>query len=287
MGCRVCVLFLLLALQAECGNSAVVESRSTHLRIGAFNIQIFGRKKMSNANVAEQIKKIVELYDVLFLQEIRDNSMESVRQLRDMLPCDYQCIISKPLGRSNQAEQYAYFYRNSTVRPLGAFVYDDPRDVFEREPFVFKFTSTTSDNDNAVSLIGLHSKPRGAIQEIGHLGDVIARTLERMGYDSEPVVLGDLNADCNYANLEARQNADDPLTMNNHTYVWLIEDGADTTTTTNTQCAYDRIIIRRSLLPRLVGCSAKVFHFDKWLGLTNREARKVSDHYPVEMKLRF
>ena len=64
-------------------------------------------------------------------------------------------------------------------------------------------------------------------------------TKDKMLSTLQPVVLGDLNADCSYANYDERMAANDYLTINT-TYTWVIDDDADTTVKTSTDCAYDR-----------------------------------------------
>ncbi|XP_076469217.1 deoxyribonuclease-1-like isoform X2 [Babylonia areolata] len=281
----VCGVLANLALRAGYGEAAAVP-RATRIRVGAFNIRTFGRSKMSHAVVAGRIKEIVERYDVLLIQEIRDQSVDSVRQLLGMLEQPFDFVISEPIGRSSYKEQYAYFYRTDRMLLLGAYKYEDPSDVFEREPFVAKFAPKSAHND-MISLIGFHAKPSDATAEIGHLRDVISRTLEKMGQNSEPVVLGDLNADCSYADLGDRETANDYLTVNNGTYTWLIGEDADTTVRSSTDCAYDRIVVRSSLEDRVIATETTVFDFGQWLGLTETEALEVSDHYPVEMVLSY
>ena len=56
----------------------------------------------------------------------------------------------------------------------------------------------------------------------------------------QPIILGDLNADCSHANRDKRMAANDYLTTSTNTYTWLIDDHADTTSRTSTNCSYDR-----------------------------------------------
>ncbi|KAL8591388.1 hypothetical protein ACOMHN_022195 [Nucella lapillus] len=217
---------------------------------------------MSNDVVASRIKQIVERYDVLLIQEIRDKSVESVNDLLSLLQLTDRVVLHR------------------------TYQYEDPSDDFEREPYVVKI-APLNDNTHNISLIALHAKPSDATSEIGHLPDVISSTLQHMGSDSEPVVLGDLNADCSYSDLEDRQEANDPLTVDKATYSWLIGEDADTTTRSSTDCAYDRIVVTSTLQNHVTTMSATVFDFGQWLGITETETLAVSDHYPVEMTIRF
>ena len=79
---------------------------------------------------------------------------------------------------------------------------------------------------------------------IHHHVDVKQQNLTQKAMFStwQPVVLGDLNADCNYASYDQRVAAKDYLTTNT-TYAWVINDNADTTVKTTTDCAYDRSFV--------------------------------------------
>ncbi|XP_053397691.1 deoxyribonuclease-1-like [Mercenaria mercenaria] len=110
------------------------------LRICAFNIKTFGRAKMSDPFKAGIIRDIVKRYDVILIQEIRDSSGEAIQQLWDMVGrSQYSLVYSERLGRSSYKEQYAYFYKLSTVQVVDVHQYDDGlddySDPFEREPF--------------------------------------------------------------------------------------------------------------------------------------------------------
>lgn len=64
----------------------------------------------------------------------------------------------------------------------------------------------------------------------------------------------------------------------------LIDDDVDTTTSA-TDCAYDRIIVSSALGAKVVEGSAMPYKFDAALGLSMEDAKVVSDHYPVEMDI--
>ncbi|XP_076469115.1 deoxyribonuclease-1-like [Babylonia areolata] len=277
------VLFLLLALRAGWSEGFSLRNRLT---IGAFNVRAFGENKMSDPAVVEHLKKIVERYDVLLIQEIRDKCEKSVRKLVDVLDLPFNFVISDRVGRTASKEQYAFFYRADRVLVLGKFLYNDTNDYFEREPFVVQIAPEFASRDT-VSLIALHSKPTNATAEIGKLKEVIEETLDRIGHHSELFVMGDLNAGCSYSNYNKRVRANDYLTLNTDTYTWLIGEEQDTTTKISTNCPYDRIIVRSGPKSHVVPNTAQPFDYAAWLGLTEEQALNVSDHYPVEVQLRF
>eukprot|EP00105_Crassostrea_gigas_P044404 XP_019928552.1 PREDICTED: deoxyribonuclease-1 [Crassostrea gigas] len=175
-------LGLLSVLALTAVYSASVSGRATkakrELLICAFNIKTFGKAKMSDAEIAEYIKQIVLRYDVILIQEIRDISGEAIQQLWTMVNATrpYGMTISERLGRSSYKEQYAYFYRLSSLQLVGTHQYDDGpddyTDIFEREPYSVLLQPIGGSIGDAFALTGIHAKPDDAVAEIGHLETV-------------------------------------------------------------------------------------------------------------------
>jgi len=92
---------------------------------------------------------------------------------------------------------------------------------------------------NELVLIGLHAKPTDAVNEMEALVDV--HTAVQLHWDTDNIlIMGDLNAECSYASQTELSNLnlrDDPP------FDWLIGDEVDTTTS-STDCAYDRCALR-------------------------------------------
>ncbi|NXS46313.1 DNSL2 protein, partial [Balaeniceps rex] len=254
------------------------------LRIGAFNIQAFGDTKMSNDEVAGIIISILSRYDVALVQEVRDSDLSAVTQLMEQLnsmstsPYDYE--ISGPLGRDNYKEMYLFIYRTDVVSVVDTYQYEDPQDVFSREPFILRVSAPHIRAGEFV-LVPLHSAPHDAVAEIDALYDVYLAIVSKWGTDNI-MFLGDFNADCTYVQLSdwsaIRLRTSD-------VFKWLIPDSADTTVG-KSDCAYDRIVVCGAKLKRsIVPNSAAIYNFQRAFQLEQEEALAVSDHYPVEVKL--
>ncbi|NXJ92455.1 DNSL2 protein, partial [Corythaixoides concolor] len=267
----------LLAMALPCPATAA-------LRVGAFNIQAFGDTKMSNEEVASVIVSILRRYDVVLVQEVRDSDLSAVTQLMEhlnslsMSPYDYE--ISGPLGRDNYKEMYLFIYRPDIVSVVDTYQYEDPQDVFSREPFILRVSAPRTKVEEFV-LVPLHSAPHDAVAEIDALYDVYLAIVNKWGTDNI-MFLGDFNADCAYVQpgdwSAIRLRTSD-------VFKWLIPDGTDTTVG-KSDCAYDRIVVcgarlKRSIMPN----SAAVYNFQRAFQLEQEEALAVSDHYPVEVKL--
>ena len=128
--------------------------------------------------------------------------------------------------------------------------------------------------------IVVHTSPRSAEEEVDALADVVADVVNQWG-ETDIVVLGDFNAGCRY--LSQEQLSALALWTNPDASWWISQD-ADTTVS-STHCPYDRIVTLGALTGGIVEGSSQVYLFDQDLVLSDRLARTVSDHYPVEVLL--
>ncbi|XP_067407256.1 deoxyribonuclease-1-like [Emydura macquarii macquarii] len=260
------------------------------LRISAFNIKSFGDSKMSNETVADIIVKIVLMYDVTVVQEVRDADLSAVRKLMNELNRvslqPYNYVVSKPLGRGSYKEQYLFVYRTGMVSVVDSYLYDDGsesygNDTFSREPFIVKFFSSHTEVQEFV-LVPLHTPPSEAVAEIDALYDVYLDVINKWATDNI-LFLGDYNADCAYVR---PQDWASIRLRTSDAFQWLIPDSADTTVS-YTDCAYDRIVVSGAALQRgTVAGSAGVNNFQEAFNLQREDALAISDHFPVEVTLR-
>jgi len=256
----------------------------TFVSVGSFNIQVFGLTKMDNPEVPPVLVDTAARYDLLLIQEIRDKSGVAIQELLDLLNAAtgdaYAMVISDRLGRTTSKEQYAFFYRTAKLKVLDSYHYDDgvepDADLFQREPFLVWF-STVDDLHDFVA-IPLHSAPEDAVAELDFLSDVYADAVSTWG-DTDAMLMGDFNAGCSYV---TPTEFDALALWTDTTYAWWISSDADTTTS-DTVCAYDRILTTGDLSARTVEGSEQVFLFDQALAIGPELTRNVSDHYPVEV----
>ncbi|MHC1575290.1 MAG: exonuclease/endonuclease/phosphatase family protein [Candidatus Methanogasteraceae archaeon] len=251
---------------------------SETLRLGAFNIQIFGKSKAAKPEVMEVLGKIIRTYDIVAIQEIRDKSQTALPALVDVVNANssapYDYVVSERLGRASSKEQYAYIYNNQTVRLTGTpHTYPEPGDTdpFHREPYVTSFRVLDGNFD--ATLITIHADPNEATEEINALDDVVVHAQSTYPAERDFIVMGDLNADCTYF------DEDSNSTMHGSEYYWCINNSVDTTTKP-TNCTYDRIIITNPAVPDFTW-AAGVFRFDLEYALNVSETTAVSDHYPA------
>ncbi|XP_036389876.1 deoxyribonuclease I-like 1-like [Megalops cyprinoides] len=264
------------------------------LKICAFNVRSFGEAKARNKRVMEILIKIIARCDLCLIQEVRDSKGEAIPTLvRELNRFDksnsYAHIESKRLGRNSYKEQYVYIYRTDMLRVQEQFQYPKPNtgmanetDVFSREPFIVRFYSPSTLVKDFV-LVGQHTCPKNAMKEMDELYSVFQAICKK--WKTENVMfLGDLNAACSYVTIKGWgmvRLRSDPK------FRWLIGDEEDTTVREKTHCAYDRIVVHgKAFMSGIVPNSAQPFNFKKEFELTEEEALKVSDHYPVEVDLK-
>lgn len=200
-------------------------------------------------------------YDIVFVQEIRDESGTAFPLLCGLLTGDgYACENSSRAGRSSNKEQYGVIYnaaKNISITEFTDFN-PDPEDRWERPPILVAFKV----NNYSITAYNIHAKPEDVTRELRYLEQIVDPE------EGNVIILGDLNADCNYYNHASGKEFGTG-------FHWAINDTEDTTVSA-TDCAYDRIILNDDSNEDLVsyGIDAE--------GITN----EASDHYLVWIELR-
>ena len=246
------------------------QSSNETLRIGAFNIQIFGTTKASKPEVMEVLAKIIRTHDVIAIQEIRDASQTALPALVDTVNTDgsqYSYVVSERLGRTTCKEQYAYIFNTQTIEIINTpHTYPEPSgtDPFHREPYIASFRALGGNFD--ATFIVIHTDPDEATDEINGLGAVVEFAQDSYPDEQDFIVMGDLNADGSYF------DEDGTSTISGSEYYWVIDDSVDTTTK-STDYTYDRIIVTDSAVSDLSG-DAGVYRHDIEYGLRGRDKIK-------------
>ena len=259
----------------------LVEGES--IRIAAFNVQVFGKTKREKEDVMGYLALIAREFDVVLIQEIRDASGETAPSYLALInqaggPA-YAYVESPRLGRTTSKEAYAYFYNTESVELIEGSerVYNDTGDVFEREPFIAGFRSGGFD----FTLVGIHTKPDDAYNEIGNLTLVVQSILDGDPQEGDVIVLGDFNADGSYFD-----EGDTGNPLRDPAYFWVVADEVDTMT--KTDWTYDRMVMTNATHGwEYVEGSASVLYFDEEYGIEDPElVWAISDHYPIYAEFR-
>ncbi|XP_049590360.1 deoxyribonuclease 1 like 4, tandem duplicate 1 isoform X2 [Syngnathus scovelli] len=261
------------------------------MKIASFNIQKFGRSKVSDPEVLRILVQIIRRYDIIVILEVVDISGTSVQTLLNALNTPnlshhYTLKISTRLGRSHYKEQFMFLYRDDLVDLVGSYQFDDQvtegGDVFARDPYILRFRCHDTVLKDLV-MIPVHTKPEDSETELDELYDVFQHVKMKWRTDNV-MILGDFNADGAYVSNRELQRIRIRSDKNFH---WLIGDDVDTTASVGNMHTYDRIVVYGDdMLRAVVPNSARPFNFQKAFHLSNEQALKVSDHYPVEVELR-
>ncbi|CAG0904438.1 unnamed protein product [Darwinula stevensoni] len=297
------VILLALAAAAVC---------SLDVRVATFNIERLGDGKLEKPEVVEILLQryinflnfsiplgtpslrmiqvssyfftrwqILDDYDLVCIQELTDEDGSSVPVLLGLLNeasgKEYTNHTSPRLGRTTYKEQYLFLYEPSLFQVVETILYDDTADdIFEREPYYVTFRS-----GNYMFTMGtIHVKPDDALAELIQFAPANDWVTENYGMQ-EFLLLGDFNADCDYV---SGSDWDEIGLWTQPGYRWFVDNDADTTVNSNTDCAYSRVVAKGPDLQARIS-DVRVRRFDEEFGLEQAEALDVSDHYPVEFTL--
>jgi hypothetical protein len=134
----------------------------------------------------------------------------------------------------------------------------DSADRWERPPVRADFILVRTNNTYSFTVYNIHTKPDNVSLELGNLESLVN---SQTNHDNI-IILGDLNADCYYYTHYSSAVFFD--------WNWIINDDSDTTSG-NSNCAYDRIILNKNA-------------YDEFIitGIDSSDINeKVSDHYLV------
>ena len=244
------------------------------LKVGSFNIQVFGQSKSAKTDVMNVLADIIRTYDIVAVQEIRDSSGTALDNLLRQVNSDgssYAYLVSERLGRTSSKEQYAYVYNTRTVSPIGsAFTYPQTSDIFHRTPYIASFKS--NDGIFNATFAVIHTDPDDAANEIKALYEVAEYAKGILPADEPVIIMGDYNADGRYFD----ETSYVPLKSGD--YLWIIGNEVDTTVASGDN-TYDRIVSTRPNI--FYTGDAGAFRFDETYNLSHEFAAEVSDHYPV------
>jgi deoxyribonuclease-1-like protein len=169
--------------------------------IGSFNIQTFGKSKMSLPEVVPILVDIARRFDVLAIQELRDRSGETIAQFLSLINQDgsqFRAVISPSVGNLNSSysEQLVYIYDSQQIELLGTpYVAEDPNNQMSRPPFVAHFRCRAYPGEYAFSfvLMNAHTSPQSTAIEFAALQQMIPKIRRNHPQEDDFILLGDLN----------------------------------------------------------------------------------------------
>ncbi len=244
------------------------------LLICSFNIQVFGESKLAKPEVVDVLARIVRMFDIVAIQEVRAKSDSVVPTFVQAVNADgsrYHWVIGPRLGRTSSKEQYTFVYDTYRVEvdPSSVGTAPNPGDKLHRPPMFARFRTRASPPEAAFTfwMVDTHTDPDEVPQEVDALADVFVAMQRARPDEDDVILLGDLNAAPNqFGRIAQIPNIG-----------WAV---SGTTTNTRRSKTYDNIIFSRSATTEYLGRWG-VLDLQSTFGLSLDQALQVSDHNPV------
>ncbi|KAI6647680.1 Deoxyribonuclease-1-like 2 [Oopsacas minuta] len=137
-------------------------------------------------------------------------------------------------------------------------------------------------NCNSFWLQATHTAPENTFNEIQDLYLFTFRSDYLSFGTTDGIILGNLNADCSYLSDEDFQK----LSFNTDpAFSFGLKKGANSTSVyRNISCTYDNLILYKSIALEVT--DIHVYNFSLALGKDSSQSLAISEHYPIEMKIK-
>ena len=257
-----------------------VAAKAQPISIATWNLHVFGPTKGGRPEVVSTMARVISQFDMIAVQEIKDKSGEAIVMLMKQINAEvplFDYVLSPRVGIGGGTEQYAFIYRRDKIALIdrGA-VYDGSNArTFARPPLISYFKVIGGNFDFV--LINSHTKPDQASLEIRALSTVVDFARQKYPNERDFIVLGDLNADCDYFSASETN-----VPLKSSDYEWIVKDGTDTNVA-DSNCTYDRIIVTKEAVEDCAGEINK-FQLVGAANPTSINAKDISDHHPVSAK---
>lgn len=248
--------------------------RPDTLKIGTFNIQVFGESKLSKPAVMHILADAVRRFDVVAIQEIRSLNQGVLPQFIDLINAggrQYDYAIGPRLGRTSSKEQYAFVFDTETIELDRSSLYTvrDDDDLLHREPLVAGFRARGAPPNEAFTftLVNIHTDPDEVDTEVDALAEVFRAVRADGRNEDDIILLGDFNADEQHLGALSQLSG-----------MGVAIAGIPTNTRGNKQ--YDNLVFHVPSTSEFNG-RAGVLDLMSAYKLTLEQALEVSDHLPV------
>lgn len=243
--------------------------------IGSFNIQMFGKAKMSRTEVVGVLVDISRRFDILAIQELRDSNGETIPEFLRLINSNgarYEAAISSRIhyGQGTHSEQLVYIYDSEQIELLSTpYVANDPHQVMFRPPYIAHFRYRSRYRAEAFSfvLMNIHTSPQQTAVEFAALEDIF-RAAYTTHNEDDFILLGDLNEE---------PGKFLPYRWMNNQYAAIPSHWKTNTAETKN---YDNFVFDFRRTAEFTG-QAGVLNLKTHYQLTREQADLVSDHMPV------
>ena len=263
------------------GSTANNNDAAEKIIIGSFNIQSFGKAKMSKPAVVGALVDITRRFDILAIQELREKDqtvipifLEYINQNGDA----YAAAVGPRQGyvvtgkTTRYFEQSVFIYDTEKIEIVGnSYAAIDQANIMHRPPFVGQFRCKTTDPNRqpfSFNLMNVHIDPDDAHQEFVAMQPIINEIYQQHPHEDDFILLGDFN--------------DEPHKYAR--YQWMRQQHAalppQWKTNTAMTKAYDNIVFDKAFTTEFTG-QAGVMNLMEEYGLSKDDAKHISDHMPV------
>lgn len=237
------------------------------LKIVSWNIQNFGRSKMSNDSVMIFISEVVKGYDIVAVQEVSVSEFgsQAVAKLDDLLDrsgTSWDYVISDATS-GDGSERYAYLFKKDRVKLVGHSLEVSLASVVDREPFIGKFLFDGEEYIlGNVHLVPIGKNPSLEVKELASLG---------VKYKNKRFILmGDFNLSEADKSFDLMKGWCVSVLKGERTSLKM-KEGSDWLNE-----SYDNFFVSKGVK---VGSSGVIHFYKNFKELRN--ARRVSDHCPI------
>jgi len=260
-------------------------SAQTHgpatITIASWNIELFGETKSSDPVRLGRIANVAKEFDVIAIQKIvhaQSEGQDVVDRLTSKLRSEYRRTYNHVLGprigcTGGRVEQYAVLFDSEILELVDSrTVADDPNatDNMCRDPLVVKLKLRNTVAPFTFTLIVVHTDPDPAElkRDLSALGRIYQAVQADDPQDDDVILLGDLNSDpSSFQGLGTVRD--------------LVYAVSDSGTMVQGASRNDNIVFQWGVTGEDYTGRAGVFQVAQFLGISEQEADRLSDHQPV------
>ncbi len=275
------ILAVLLLVFGSLPLSAQTHGPAT-ITIASWNIQQFGETKSSDSVRLGRIANVLKEFDVVAIQEIVHAPSQGqivvdrlTAELRNQHRRTYDHVLGPRTGcPGGRTEQYAVLFDSEILELVNSrTVADDPgaTDNVCRDPLVAKLKLRNTAARFTFTLIVVHTDPNPAsalTRDLNALGRIYQGVQTHDAQDDDVILLGDLNA--SPSSFSGLANVPD-----------LVYAVPDSGTMVRGASRNDNIVFQWGPTSEDYTGRASVFQVVHFLGISEQDANRLSDHQPV------
>ncbi|MEM9410230.1 MAG: endonuclease/exonuclease/phosphatase family protein, partial [Planctomycetota bacterium] len=258
----------------EYSSTPVATHTPSTIIVGSFNIQIFGTAKASRPEVMSYLVDIARRFDVLAIQELKNQDQTVIRQFMNEINSDgsqFGCIVGPRQGYTNNKEQYAVIFDTTKLAiTTPHYISTNPGNRMHRPPLVTSFQCLQAPPGRGFSftLLNIHTDPDVVLDEFGALQRIMPTVFPNHPGEDDFILLGDFNETESQIR-RFRWLPNQLALVRNH---WA--------TKVRSRRSIDNIVIDGVRTAEFQNQSG-VLDFAAQFGLSESEALRISDHFPV------